>query len=414
MSQLERALLRVYESEANTQSGSVPASVNKTNHTRSENIMPTPEPTTAAAGRKPTLHEVQTWRKQGIRIDLPGSQKLDATEIETVEPSAAAPADGLPDLSAEFALAAKNTKAVAEALDRLMARGVGKARPGKGAEKSSQPLPPPTIEIGISDSFSEMSSEVAVSSNIQFVAVPPHQRVAKAPALPAQASAPQFREVPKAAPSATAAPTKIRARRLSQPVWETDAISWPEEVVALLDQSIDRWTAACDSLLGSVRILSLISLGEGCGCTTISTCLAKLLIEQGKRVLLIDQGQGTTSLTVRLGLADSVPMHSGTPVESLYEAAVQVADLPLAILPAGYEQFGELTAEQLQQFAQDWDIVLWDAGAKPNAWSRLGMVDGAMIVRDARGTHDEELERMIPRLEACRVNLVGIADNYWQ
>ena len=205
-----------------------------------------------------------------------------------------------------------------------------------------------------------------------------------------------------------------RQRSLAHPKWEADTIAWPEETDMILDLCGSEWKAVVDGLSANVKSLAVVALGEGCGCTTLTICLAKLLAQANRRVLIIDEGTGADSLTVRIGLNDTLPVNPQEKVETLYEAMIETADQPIAILPTGYRQLTDLTANQLQQFTQDFDIVLWDGGNRPEVWQRLALVHSVLVVRDARGSHDHELGQILPKLEQRKINVIGIAENFWR
>ena len=73
MSQLDRAFIRAYTSETPSRTPSEAAS---TSDVPMNNSNPTQQATEAkirTMTRKPTLSELQHWKNQGIRIDMPGS-----------------------------------------------------------------------------------------------------------------------------------------------------------------------------------------------------------------------------------------------------------------------------------------------------------------------------------------------------
>ncbi|WP_207397822.1 tyrosine-protein kinase family protein [Bremerella alba] len=347
--------------------------------------------------RKPTLSELQHWKTQGIRIDMPGSPLIGSYDESDSDQA------GMQD---EFLLAAQNTAAVAEALDRLMVRAGRKHTPvNPVSAQATQPvkleLPTPTIEINTWEPQPEQPPEPSNEPSFTFVAGTPQAE------LPTAAET----ETEDTKSEATAT-TAYRQRRLAHPKWETETLHWPEETDMVLDLCHDQWAALASSISSTIKSLALVSLGDGTGCSTMTMCLAKLLAAQGRRVLIIDEGSGNESLTVRLGLTEAGPVTE--PVETLYEGMIQAADQPIAILPAGYRNLAELSAGQLQQFTQDYDIVLWDGGDRPEAWQRLALMHSVLIVRDARGTHDQELSQILPKLEQRKINVIGIAENFWR
>lgn len=411
MSQLDRAFIRAYTSETtSTAADAVPptsdAVMNKTQTSQQTSSTPV-----RTMSRKPTLSELQHWKNQGIRIDMPGSPLVGSYDESA---AAASLEDG--QSQDEFELAAKNTAAVAEALDRLMSRAGRKHTPVHPVSASTpkpqpQPvaeMPAPSIEIEpwepapLNDPITEEIEQLATvapeekATDEASVEEPAETIAVAAPAKPAPGSA------------------TYRQRRLAHPKWEADSLNWPEEIDMILDLHQDQWLGLAEGISSSVKSMALVSLGEGCGCTTLTICLAKVMAEQNRRVLIIDEGEGNESLSARLGLqADALPVDAHAS-DNLYEAMIQSAAQPIAVLPAGYRALGDLSTSQLQQFAKDFDVVLWDGGDRPEVWQRLALMHSVLIVRDARGTHDHELGQILPKLEQRKINVVGIADNFWR
>lgn len=423
MSQLDRALIRVYTSETLSRTPDVTAQKLEEAMSKPKSSPSSPVASLRAVPRKPTLSELQHWKNQGIRIDMPGSPLVGSYD-ETLPPaSSAADAAVQPD---EFTLAAQNTAAVAEALDRLLARAGGQRKPAPVPEKKlpeakrsaadRADLPSPTIEFEPlaaerNDRKRSAAGPAAKDSSLEFVPAKPQ---AEPPAAPAGVQVPTTgATLPEQ--TATDAPSRLyRQRRITQPKWEVEEISWPEEIDMILDQCHDEWQTLAAGISSKSKSMALVSLGEGCGCTTLALCLAKLMVQQNRKVLLIDEGHGPDSLTVRVGLEEGFPPPTQRPIESLYETTIQVANLPIAILPAGYRRQSDLSPAQLQQFSNDFDVILWDGGDRPEAWHRLSLVHQVLVVRDARGTHDHELGQILPKLTARKINVVGVADNFWR
>ncbi|QDU74007.1 hypothetical protein Pan97_10070 [Bremerella volcania] len=404
MSQLDRAFIRAYTSE---QTGSTADASAQTSESVMNPSQPSQQKTSSSVrtmSRKPTLSELQHWKNQGIRIDMPGSPLVGSYEESNTDESAA------PD---EFLLAAQNTAAVAEALDRLMIRAGRKHTPvNPVSAQSPKPvkaeLPSPTIEIDTWEPQPE-PAPAAAEEDPQDESMDSDE-----PSFTFVAGSPKIELPTTPQPTAAQETTSpaYRQRRLAHPKWETETLAWPEETDMVLDLCHDQWVDLASSISGTIKSLALVSLGDGTGCSTLTMCLAKLLAAAGRRVLIIDQGSGSESLSVRLGLTEVVA--SEEKVETLYEAMIQAADQPIAILPAGYRHLADLSAHQLQQFTGDFDVVLWDGGDRPEVWQRLALVQGVLVVRDARGTHDQELSQILPKLQERKINVIGIAENFWR
>ncbi|PQO35991.1 hypothetical protein DTL21_08680 [Bremerella cremea] len=418
MSQLDRAFIRAYTSETPSRTPSEAAS---TSDVPMNNSNPTQQATEAkirTMTRKPTLSELQHWKNQGIRIDMPGSPLVGSFD-ET------AATNGLtsPKTQDEFELASKNTAAVAEALDRLMNRVGGVASPKVQPVSAKKPLaepaselPSPTIEIqnweveSAPTSVDEEEGITFVATKTSTVKTAPENTIEETKSIEEESVEP----IAESEPAVALATKPYRQRSLTHPKWEADTIAWPEETDMILDLCGTEWQAVVDGLSSNVKSLAVVALGEGCGCTTLTICLAKLLAAANRRVLIIDEGKGDDCLTVRIGLNEALPVDPQEKIETLYEAMIETADQPIAVLPAGYRKLTDLTANQLQQFTQDFDIVLWDGGNRPEVWQRLALVHSVLVVRDARGSHDHELGQILPKLEQRKINVIGIAENFWR
>lgn len=394
MSQFDRAIIRAYTSEQTGPTADASAQTSESVMNSSQSSQQQSSTTVRTMSRKPTLSELQHWKNQGIRIDMPGSPLVGSYDESNTDHVTT---------QDEFMLAAQNTAAVAEALDRLMVRAGRKHTPvNPVSAQSTKPvkseLPPPTIEIDSWEPQPEQTPEESNEPSFTFVAGTPQVE------LPGEA------ETTSAATARTA--TAYRQRQLAHPKWETETLNWPEETDMVLDLCHDQWIGLASSISGTIKSLALVSLGEGAGCSTLTMCLAKLMAAVGRRVLIIDEGSGSDCLTVRLGLAETGS--DAEQVETLYEGMIQAADQPIAILPAGYRNLADLSAGQLQQFTQDFDVVLWDGGDQPEVWKRLALVHSVLVVRDARGKHDQELSQILPKLQQRKINVIGIAENFWR
>ncbi|MBI1247692.1 hypothetical protein GC197_07555 [bacterium] len=401
MSQLDQAFIRAYQSEPNRLADDAAPPTSDADMNKPHTSQQTTPDAGRTMSRKPTLSELQHWKNQGIRIDMPGSPLVGSYDNANDSPGQGQDPD-------EFQVAAKNTAAVAEALDRLMVRAGRKHIPVNPVSAATPrpavaEMPAPTIEISPwePDEFTDDDS----SNETSFTFVATEEPSTPTPAAEAE---------PEPAPAATPQASPYRARRLSHPKWEVDTLCWPEETDMILDLCGDQWRTLATGISNGVKSMAIVSLGAGCGCTTLTACLAKLLAKQNRRVLIIDEGEGPESLTARMGLqAEGVPADSAS-LDNLYEAMIQAADQPIAILPAGYRHLGDLSAGQLQQFARDFDAVLWDGGDRPEVWQRLALIHSVLVVRDGRGTHDHELGQILPKLQQRKINVVGVADNFWR
>jgi Mrp family chromosome partitioning ATPase len=160
-----------------------------------------------------------------------------------------------------------------------------------------------------------------------------------------------------------------------KPALEVDEFRWTPACTRLLHRYRDRLRPAVLTLLAADEAgRSLIGIGApapGAGCTTILACLARLLVEAGKTVAIVDGNFAAPGLARQLGLAVDVgweevlagnaPLAEGV----VYSLADRMALLPLVT-------GGQQAAEQLDSIHASvtagvlryhYDMVLFDLGA---------------------------------------------------
>ncbi len=193
-------------------------------------------------------------------------------------------------------------------------------------------------------------------------------------------AAPHFRAAPDAAPSDrrplstfAATPPAVEAR--FRPSLEVDAFRWPTIADELFQRHTAHWRAVVKTLLAADEAgRSLIGVGgttRGVGCTTIVGCIARLLVEAGKTVAVVDGDFATAGLARSLGigadigwedvLAGRVPLAESV-VHSLGD---RVALLPLVQggVPAAEKLDGIHASVTAGVLRYHYDFVLFDLGA---------------------------------------------------
>jgi Mrp family chromosome partitioning ATPase len=174
---------------------------------------------------------------------------------------------------------------------------------------------------------------------------------------------------------------------------------------------------------------SLLGVGAqsaGAGCTTLVACLARLLVEAGKTVAIVDANFARPGLATHLGLAAEIGWEdvlSGR--VSLAEAVVhslgdRVSLLPLAIGgPAAASRLETIHASVTAGVLRyHYDIVLFDLGVVADTQQgpiarrviQQCRLDGALVAsgRGAAAAQPQQLLRSAPELATI---CLGVVEN---
>jgi Mrp family chromosome partitioning ATPase len=261
----------------------------------------------------------------------------------------------------------------------------------------------------------------------------PHFRVVSEPA-PARAE----RQTPADRPATTerrplsafaVQPRTVDSR--FQPSLEVDAFRWSSVCDDLAHNHKTRWQAAVNMLLAADdagrSLIGVAAAASGAGATTVLACLARLLVDAGKTVAIVDANFANHQLASALGLgadvgwedvlAGQVPLAEGV-VHSLGD---RMALLPLARGGAaaadGLESIhASVTAGVLRYH---YDMVLFDLGALADPVQgplalrvvRHCRLDGVVLVarpQDAALVQPELLVQSAPELAAM---CLGVVEN---
>lgn len=216
-----------------------------------------------------------------------------------------------------------------------------------------------------------------------------------------------------------------------RPAWELDRLDWPAVVNRLFDEQPTRFDELVTHLIrladeGNKRI-AIGGCGRGVGATTLALCLARRLSEVVQTVALIDGNaaapQLAKSLDVSLeaGWEDAIvgkqPAEE-TAVASLGEGITVLPMTKANAAPFDAAASGRIAAV-MRQLAANHDIVLVDAGVfgTHDGPSIVGgkdkaVVDVAVIVRDVRRSHEEELRTALAELSEWGISAAAIAENF--
>lgn len=217
-----------------------------------------------------------------------------------------------------------------------------------------------------------MQSPIAAASR-PLPAVAPTPMLPPAPSVAAplpRSTAPSERR-----PLSTFSQSSPTVEARFKPALEVDAFRWPIVSNHLLQNCRQRLRPALETLLAADEAgRSLIGVGSpaaGVGCTTVLTCLARLLIETGKTVAIVDGNFAKPGLGAHLGLAVDAGWEDVLAGNaSLAEAVVHSLADRLSLLPLAAG--GAVAAQRLDSIHASvtagvlryhYDIVLFDLGA---------------------------------------------------
>jgi len=216
-----------------------------------------------------------------------------------------------------------------------------------------------------------------------------------------------------------------------KPALEVDRFRWSAACDELIYHHSDRLRPALEALLAADDAgRSLIGIGAaapGVGCTMVVACLARLLVDAGKSVAIVDGNFAAPGLAAQLGLAvetgweavlaGAVPLAES----AIYSLADRAALLPLA---AG----GAAAAEKLDSIHASvtagvlryhYDLVLFDLGAMIDSLqgpiarrvARQCRLDGIVLVSGIGpmiSLHPQRLLQSAPELASI---CLGVVEN---
>jgi Mrp family chromosome partitioning ATPase len=282
----------------------------------------------------------------------------------------------------------------------------------------AQPQVKPVAVQARSVAHSPPPAATAVPSS-SIVAEPPAERPSVEPARTSQ----------RRPLSTFAQPTQVVEARF-KPALEVDSFRWS----AVTEQLIRRCGAQLQPAVATLLAAddagrSLHGIGAqvgGTGCTTLVACLARLLVDAGKTVAIVDANFAKPGLASQLGLAAETGWEdvlSGR--VSLAEAVVHSIGDRLSLLPLAIG--GPAAASRLETIHASvtagvlryhYDIVLFDLGvvADPQQGPIARRViqqcrlDGALVAsgRGAAAAQPQQLLRSAPELATI---CLGVVEN---
>lgn len=302
---------------------------------------------------------------------------------------------------------------------------------------------PPRVEPMVT---SKVVESIAVQAVEAAVAQPKLRPVAAVPRTPAVPTAVAVQvELPQPALVATppAQPREQQRRPLStfaqpaqtvearfKPALEVDSFRWSVVSQQLIRRCRQQLEPAVATLLAADdagrSLLGVGSQSSGAGCTTLVACLARLLVDAGKTVAIVDANFSRPGLAANLGLATENGWEDVLAGNvSLAEAVVHSLGDRLSLLPLVVG--GPAAASRLETIHASvtagvlryhYDLVLFDLGvvADPQQGPIARRViqqcrlDGALVAagRGAAAAQPQQLLRTAPELATI---CLGVVEN---
>ena len=216
-----------------------------------------------------------------------------------------------------------------------------------------------------------------------------------------------------------------------KPSLEVDGFHWSPIGNDLVQNHKSRLRPLVQMLLAADdagrSLIGVMGAARGVGCTTLVGCLARLLVQAGKTVAIVDGDFTRPALAQQLGLAVETGwedvLSGRTP---LAEAVVHSLDDSLALLPlvqggaAAAEKLGAIHASVTAGVLRyHYDMVLFDLGAVGDAVqgstarriARQCRLDGVVLTSGlaaASTVHPQRLMQTAPELAAI---CLGVVEN---
>lgn len=215
-----------------------------------------------------------------------------------------------------------------------------------------------------------------------------------------------------------------------EPALEVDHVVWPKVCDRLYSAAAGELDRLAESVArsepGKGRVVAVGACHRGQGATTLLLCAAQRLVQQGKRVLIIDADMEEARLGHRLGLLPEAGWEEVLAGQlPLEEAAIQSVRQPLTILALrrpfvctaiAWRRF----AESLQTLRPHYDTILVNLG--PLSHTRTAMdllaqavgrqVDLLLVVRDLRHAPAGPVDDACRKLAAAGIAEVAIVENF--
>lgn len=261
----------------------------------------------------------------------------------------------------------------------------------------------------------------------------PQFRIYREPATAtssAQSAAPRPAVAGERRPLSAFGPPAPSVEARFRPSHEVDAYRWSSVVDDLFHNHKPRWQRVVDTLIAADdagrSLIGVAGAAPGVGATTATACLARLLVEAGKTVAIVDADFAEANLAASLGLvveigwedvlAGRVPLAEAV-VESVADR-IALAPLVQGGVPAAEKLDGIQASVTAGVLRYHYNIVLFDLGDVSDAVqgpiarrvARQCRLDGAVLMTGGTTTADAGARVLESAAELAAVCL-GVVEN---
>lgn len=211
------------------------------------------------------------------------------------------------------------------------------------------------------------------------------------------------------------------------PVYEVDAFRWPSMTNQLLSAHHELLIPVADHLLDIAEqgrsLVGIAGMRANVGCSTLLTCLARMLSSVGKSVALVDANFAKASLARDLGLEFDVGWEAALTGDlPLAECVINSLDDNMVLLPLcrqnahAHELLASIqTSVSAGVLRYHYDVVLFNLGAagmSPQCTTAQSVMqhcrlDANIVVADIERTSGESLEPLLSLFGNTCLGVIG-------
>ena len=238
--------------------------------------------------------------------------------------------------------------------------------------------------------------------------------------------APSIQLPPSPAQNVTSGPAA--AESAWSPLLQVDRVVWPtihNRLQGAAKAAIALMTDGLQSIGDSGRkVIGLTSCARGEGVTTLLSAAARILLERGRKVAVVDGHWNNPQLARRLGLLPQVgweeALSGGLPIE---EIVIESLADGLAVLPVREPPASAVTktaiGNSLETLAGQFDFVLVDLGPLSEfadkstpAHAVAAHMDAVVLIQNVRVTPPHRLAEVHKRLAESKMRYAGTIQNF--
>jgi Mrp family chromosome partitioning ATPase len=213
-----------------------------------------------------------------------------------------------------------------------------------------------------------------------------------------------------------------------KPAWEVAAFRWPATINKLCSEHRSSFTRLLSSIQEGSSVpamrLGVLHAVSGQGSTTLAACLAKIIADEGAKVLLADMDIESPMLEE----VSNIQLNKGWQEllyrqESINEFLVRDASRRLTLMPLGCEpglvdkrpELLEMLTEISHKISSQFDYSIFDIGNAQNLMldenCHVGLLDAVVIVSDS-SAEESTAVAIYDKLVAAGMQSVVIAENF--